>query len=100
MTQSKCKVTRFSPRNCPLSHSGPSPNSIDGTTLYFVESHSDLGVTIDKDLKFHRHVRSNVLAMGGLATNLLTCNLNRSSEFMLTLFIAHIRPKLEYGSCL
>ena len=100
MNPSKCKVMRFSPRNCPLSHSGPSPYSIDGTSLDFVESHSDLGVTVDKDLKFYCQVRSNVLAMGGLATNLLSCTLNRSSEFMQTLFTTHIRPKLEYGSCL
>ena len=31
----------------------------------------DLGVTIDRDIKFHSHARSNVLDMGALVTNLL-----------------------------
>ena len=89
---SKCKVMRFSLKNCPLSHSGPSLYSIIGTSPKFVESHWDLGVTIDRDLKFHCHVGSNVLGMGGLATNLLSYTLNGSSEFMVNVFVAHIRP--------
>ena len=99
MNPFKCKVMRFFPRSCPLFHSGPSPYSNNDTSQNFVESHSDLGVNVERHLKFHCHVRSNVLAIGGLATNLLSCALNRSSVFMLTLFITHIRRKLEYGSC-
>ena len=70
MSLSKCKVMRFSLKNCLLSLSDPSQYSINGISQNFVKSHSDLGVCNDRDLKLLCHVRSNVLAMGGLATNL------------------------------
>ena len=47
MNPSKGIVTRFSPKKYPLSHFGLFPYSFNGTNLNFVESHSDLGVTID-----------------------------------------------------
>ena len=32
----------------------------------------------------------------GLANQLLRCTVNRSAEFMVTLFVLHIRPLLDY----
>ena len=47
MNRSKCKLIRISPRNYPLSHSVPILYSITDTSLKFIDSHSDLDVTID-----------------------------------------------------
>ena len=81
-------------------HSSPFSYSINDTSVKFVEYHSDLGLTIDWDLKFFCHVSSNVLSVGGLDTNIMNCTLNWSSEFIISLFVTHKRPQLEYGSCL
>lgn len=80
MNPSKCKFMRFSPKSCPLSHSGPSSYSTNGTSLNYVEYHSDLGVTIDRDLKFHCHDIYNVLAMSGLASILFSCALRLHAD--------------------
>ena len=80
--------------NSPLSHSGLSPYSIIGIVLNFIESHSDLGINVDRDLQFNGHVRSYVLATAGLPTNQLSCALNRSIEFMVNLIVTHTRHKL------
>ena len=60
----------------------------------------DLGVTIDSSLKFHDHIANTVRKAGGLATNLLRSTLNREANFMTTLFVSHIRPIIDYCSCL
>ena len=57
MNAGKCVVMRFTPRNCSLQYSGVSPYTIGSAHLNFVESHSDLGITIDRSLRFHAHIR-------------------------------------------
>ena len=49
-------------------------------------------------LRFHQHVRTIVGKAGGLMGNLLRSTVCRSPEFMLTLFVTHIRPIIEYCS--
>ena len=63
-----------------------------------MRSHRDLGVIIDVNLKFHSHIRSIVNHAAGLASNLLKSTICRSAKFMVTLFIAHIRPLIDYCS--
>ena len=97
MNAKKCVALRFN---------GPSPNSdlpgysLDGQQIPFSKSHLDLGVTVDCRLKFHEHVRSSVLKAGGLAHSLLKSTVCRSPEFMMFLLITHIRPLIEYCSCI
>ena len=59
----------------------------------------DLGVVVDRDLKFHDHVGELVCKAAGLSSSLLRATVNRSPEFMVTLFVTHIRPILDYCSC-
>lgn len=73
---------------------------VNGIKLEMVESYKDLGVTVDKTLRFHSHIYNVVCKAGGLATNLLRSTVNRDSDFMKNLFISHIRPHLEYASLL
>ena len=50
-------------------------------------------------LKFHHHIRSTVAKAAGVSNNLLKSTLCRSPNFMLKLLITHIRPILEFASC-
>ena len=98
MNAAKCAVIRFSARSCPLPHAGLSPYTIEDQPISFTDCHSDLGVTIGRDMRFHSHIHSIVGKISGLMTNLLSSTLCRDQEFMMNLYTSHIRPKLEYAS--
>ena len=100
LNDSKCVVMRFSPRNCDLPYTGESPYKIDNVFLKFVECHKDLGITIDRSLKFHVHIRKVAAVAGGMLTNLLSSTLCRDASFLMSIYRSHIRPQLEYGSTL
>ena len=72
---------------------------IRGTTIPVVDSARDLGVIVDPKLKFHAHIQSISSKASGLSCNILRSTSCRSREFMITLYIAHIRPLLEFSSC-
>ena len=55
----------------------------------------DLGILVDTKLKFHMHIKSIVGKSSGMSLNLLNSTLCRSREFILTLYIRHIRPIIE-----
>ena len=57
-------------------------------------------MTVDRTLKFHSHIAKNVAIAGGLTTNLLSCTICWSSEFLMNLYTSHVRPKMEYCSSL
>ena len=69
-----------------------------GTPLAFVTSHRDLGILVDSNLKYHSHIRTIVNKAMGISYSLLRSTVCRSPDFMLTIFISHIRPLLEYCS--
>ena len=100
MNPSKCVAIRFSPRGCTAPYTGDSPYSINGSPIKFVESHTDLGVIIDRSLKFHIHVRKVVAAMDGLTTNFLSSTLCRDSSFFVNIYRSHLRSLMEYASSL
>ena len=64
----------------------------------FVNSHNDLGVTVDSRLRFHAHVSSKVNTANAMLTNVLCCTVNRDASFLLNVYRSYIRPVLEYGS--
>ena len=92
----KCAVLHFS------------RHSDQTSPLYVLGNHSlpntlsavDLGVIIDTSLKFHSHVQSVAQKANRLAYSLLKSTVCRSREFMIFLLTTHIRPILEYCSCL
>ena len=73
--------------------------SIYGTNLLFVDSYKHLRIVIDSGLNFHAHINVVIGKAGALINNLLRSTICRSFEFMLTLYVSHIRPTIEYGSC-
>ena len=93
----KCAVLRFSRalRDTPRPH-----YTLNGHCLPAPSSHGDLGVIIDNTLKFHEHIDSLALKVAGLCHSFLKALVCRSPKLMLFLLTTHIRPVLEYGSCL
>ena len=95
MNSSKCVVMRFKRRGISL----PPPRyTLNQKLLDVVSTHRDLGVVVDADLKFHSHARETAHKAGGLAQNLMRATVCRSPEFMISLFVTHIRPIIDYCS--
>ena len=66
--------------------------------LKLVSSHKDLGVIVDSSLKFHTHISTVVRKASGLGNQLLRGTVCRTGDFMITIFVSHIRPILDYAS--
>ena len=98
MNYNKCVSLRFGSGNLDTS-SWPS-YYLNGSPISSDQSAVDLGVKVDTSLRFHDHVRVTVNKAAGLAANLLKSTCNRDRDFMIALFVGHIRPILEYCSCL
>lgn len=100
LNPAKCAVLRFQRGNIDWASLGPySEYYLHNSKLNFVNSHTDLGVIIDTSLKFHNHIRSIANKANGLASNLLRSTLNRTVDFMIPVYKTHIRPLLEFSSC-
>ena len=97
MNIDKCSVVRFSSRSSLLPYDGISPYRVNDENIKFVTSQMDLGILVDRSLKFHSHIAKTVRSVGGLMTNLLSSTLCRSVKFMMNLYVSHIRPKIEYA---
>ena len=96
MNRKKCAVLHFSR---PYRDLMPATYFLDGQPIPNADFHEDLGIIVDTDLKFHRHVQSVSHKAGGLAQNFLRSTICRSPKFMLFLLTTHIRPIIEYASC-
>ena len=97
LNPSKCVVIRFGSRQR-IDDRIDSGYRLDGETLKLVKSHRDLGLVVDDSLKFHAHVSEIVRKSSGLANQILRSTVCRSREFMLTVFLSHIRPIIDYCS--
>ena len=71
---------------------------IFGKSLQFVKVYKDLGVYVDVKLGFHEHVNLAVGRSSSEISNLVRCKLCRSTEYMVSLWVLHICPLLEYSS--
>ena len=95
---SKCAVMQFARGSRPVT---ASPKYIlNGNQLPVVNSYRDLGVIVDNSLKFHDHIESVTHKASGLCHSFLKSTVCRSPEFMMFLLKTHIRPLLDYSSCL
>lgn len=100
LNKKKCVVLRFQRGTVPWQHIGTlSEYFLQGHTITRVDKHKDLGVLVDSCLRFHPHIRSVVNKAAGMSANFLKSTLCRSQVFMQTLYKTHIRPLLEYASC-
>jgi hypothetical protein len=100
LNPSKCVVFRFRRRFAGWVGLGADAvYTLGGSRLEFVLAQRDLGVLVDVGLKFHGHIREVVRRASGLCSDLLRSTVNRSPDFMVTLFVSHVRPILDYCSC-
>ena len=53
---------------------------------------------MDVGLRFHLHVGRVVRKTNGLLNQLLSGTVCRESGFMVTLFVSHIRPMMDFGA--
>ncbi|MEL7427573.1 MAG: reverse transcriptase family protein [Bacteroidota bacterium] len=98
LNPNKCVLMRFGGGN--YIDGEDSGYVLGGTGLNLVKTHRDLGVLIDLSLRFHPHISEIIRKSSGLANQLLRATVCRSPIFMVTLFISHIRPLIEYCSTL
>ena len=91
---SKCIVMRFGEKV----RTDTVRYRLGGQDLEFVGNCKDLGVIVDVKLRFHEHVRCVVGRASGLIGNLLRSTVCRTPDFMLTLYVTHIRPVIDYCS--
>ena len=68
---------------------------IFGSRLEFVNSYRDLGIVVDSSLKFHAHIDLIAGRVGSMMSNLLRSTVCRSRDFMVTLWVSHIRPLIK-----
>ena len=96
INREKCAVLRFS-RN--FKDLVPPSYSLENRPIPVCKSHGDLGVTVDTELKFHEHIGTAAHKASGLCHSFLKSTVCRSPDFMLFLLKTHIRPLIEYASC-
>ena len=88
-------VMRFSERvdnNC-------KKYQIFGESLQFVKVYNDLGIYLNVKLRFHEHVNIVVGRVSSMISNLLRCTVCHTTEFMVSLWVSHVHPLLEYAIC-
>ena len=95
MNPEKCVVMRFGAGGV---DADGNRYMLNGESLRFVTSHRDLGIVVDPSLRFHLHVSKLVGKTKGLINQLLRGTVCRSRKFMVTLFIAHIRPLMDFSA--
>ena len=99
MNINKCVVLKFHRRPMDLSGLPASGKYyLNNIPIPVKDSAMDLGVLVDSTLKFHQHIHNIVQKAGGVAQNLLKSTVNRDASFLIPLYVAHIRPILEYCS--
>ena len=94
----KCVVMRFGAGGRGVAEGMGSGCFLGGVELKLTLAHKDLGVFVDPTLKFHTHISSVVRKASGLANNILRCTVCREPSFMVSIFVAHIRPVMDYCS--
>ena len=98
MNAKKCVCLRFGPRTLRDCSTGNSPYKIGNVCIKYSRTHSDLGITIDRNLKLHDHIRTTANKCNGITTNILSSTVCREPNFLLAIYKTYIRHKLEYGS--
>ena len=96
LNREKCAVLRFT-RNS--RDQVPPEYCLDGSPLPTCKTHVDLGLLVDDKLKFHEHVSSVAHKAFGLCQSFLKSTVCRTPEFMMFLLTTHVRPLMEYASC-
>lgn len=74
--------------------------SIGPNVLPNCDTVTDLGVTVDHELKFSPHINLMVRKALTRSNLLMKCFLSRDRSTLVRAFVVYIRPMLEYCSCI
>ena len=94
----KCKVLHLGNRNNQFNYSMRSHGSLERIVLEKSELEKDLGVHVDSDLKFSKHVEIQVNKANRLLGLIRRSYEHLDCASMKTLFTALVRPHLEFGN--
>ena len=72
--------------------------NMDATRLKIVEQEKDLGVVVDSQLKFEEHITRIVKKANSVMGMIRRSFLYLDKDMFKKLFIAMVRPQLEYGA--
>ena len=70
-----------------LPYTGVSLYRIENSFIDFPLGHSDLGVCVDKTLRFHTHIRKNAGILNGMTNSILSCTLNNDTDFIMNIYV-------------
>ena len=90
----KCKVMHLGHRNANVEY------AMNGTTLDIVTEEKDLGVIIDKELKFHKHVSASVSKANQILGIVKRTFETLDIELLPLVYKCQVRPHLEYGNAI
>ena len=95
MNVDKCVCLRFGPRTLGDCSRGNSPYRIGMSRISFLRNHKDLGVRVDRLLKFHDHIRNTASACNAVTTNLLSSTVFRDPAFIMTTYKSLVQLSLS-----
>ena len=91
-----CVVMRIKPKRKTMSVN--SFYDIDQTRLKIVKTEKDLGIVFDDELSFREHINCKVKKANSLAGIIRRTFLHMDKIMFKRLFVAIVRPHLEYGA--
>ena len=94
----KCKVLHMGKNNEQRCYKMRKHGSSDRVTLEKSEIERDLGVQVDKDLRFSQHIETQVNKANRLLGLIRRSYEHLDAESMQLLFVALVRPHLEFGN--
>ena len=92
----KCKVLHLGRKN--KSHKYVMKEGSDMQTLQTTEGEKDLGVIVDLDLNFEKHIVEKVKKANSISGLLMRTITYKTKDIMVPLFKTLIRPILEYAN--
>jgi len=70
---------------------------MDAKSIPYVDKVIDLGVTMDKNLKFSAHVSTICCQANSRANLILKCFYSKDTSSLLSAFKTYVRPIVEYN---
>ena len=95
-------LLKFNKSKCKHLHIGRDTNktyTIDGENINLTTEEKDLGVTVDHQLKFQKHIGEQVKKANQKLGIIHRSFSYMDEEMFLTLYKSLVRPHLEYGCC-
>ena len=95
-------LLKFNKSKCKHLHIGRDTNktyTIDGENINLTTEEKDLGVTVDHQLKFQKHIGEQVKKANEKLGIIHRSFSYMDEEMFLTLYKSLVRPHLEYGCC-